>query len=88
VGYAVYWKSGTCQASAKKFPDAVKVLLEEVVAGLGEHPRPEGSIKLKGGGGAMRVHVGADHRLIYEVDDKAKTVMLLNFGDRKNVYRK
>jgi mRNA interferase RelE/StbE len=88
VGYSVFWKNGTCRSAAKKFPAAVQELLAEVITCLQDQPKPDGSTKLKGGGGAYRVYVGADHRLIYEVDDTAKMVTLVTFGDRKNVYRK
>ncbi len=51
---------------------------------LGEHPRPPGAKKLHGGG--YRVRVGV-YRVLYDVDDEAKTVTVYRVRHRKDAYR-
>lgn len=52
---------------------------------LGDNPRPPGCIKLTGRH-AWRVKVG-DYRIIYEIDDRKRVVVLVTVGHRKEVYR-
>jgi mRNA interferase RelE/StbE len=53
---------------------------------LSEAPRPPGWEKLTGIE-AYRIRVG-DHRVIYEVDDKARVVRVTRVRHRREVYRK
>lgn len=50
---------------------------------LSENPRHEGTIKLKS---QERVRVG-DYRIIYTIRDKELIVLVLEVGDRKEVYK-
>ena len=52
---------------------------------LAADTRPSGSRKLTGRPG-IRVRVGA-YRVIYEIDDAARTVTILHVGHRRDVYR-
>ena len=52
---------------------------------LAEDPRPPGCAKLKGRVG-WRIRVG-DYRVIYNIEDAALTVAVINVGHRRNVYR-
>jgi len=47
-------------------------------------PRPKGCVKL--GTGAWRIRVG-DIRVLYDIDDKAKTVEVLRIKHRRDIYR-
>ena len=50
-------------------------------------PRPPGCKKLKGGDNEWRIRVG-DYRIVYEVDDAAKTVdVLTRIAHRREVYK-
>lgn len=51
---------------------------------LGDNPRPQGCLKLAGRPG-WRIRIG-DYRVIYEVDDPNRTVTILDFGNRRDVY--
>ncbi len=53
---------------------------------LETNPKPMGSIKLKGKNG-YRVRTG-DYRILYEVDDKSKTIDIYKVEHRKDAYRK
>jgi mRNA interferase RelE/StbE len=52
---------------------------------LEEEPRPPGSSKLEGSGG-YRIRVG-DHRVVYLIDDRARTVEIVRIAHRREVYR-
>ena len=52
---------------------------------LAENPRPRNSRKLRGKEG-WRIRVG-DYRVIYEIDDEAQEVLVLDVGHRRDVYR-
>ncbi len=51
---------------------------------LAQIPRPKGCIKLSTG--AWRIRVG-DIRVLYDIDDKAKTVEVLRIKHRRDIYR-
>jgi mRNA interferase RelE/StbE len=55
------------------------------VTTLGEDPRPPGAIQLKGSP-TWRVRVG-DYRIIYDIDDGVLTVLVLDLGHRREIYR-
>ncbi|MFZ4591524.1 MAG: type II toxin-antitoxin system RelE family toxin [Ignavibacteria bacterium] len=53
---------------------------------LKSNPKPVGSIKLKGEN-AYRIRKG-NYRIIYEVDNKNKEVIIYHITQRKDVYKK
>lgn len=53
---------------------------------LGTEPRPSGVKPLKGYRPWLRVRVG-DYRIIYDVNDTARTVTVAVVGHRREVYR-
>ena len=52
---------------------------------LGSTPRPAGCKKLVGGDKEWRIRVG-DWRVVYEIDDKAKTVNVTRIAHRREAY--
>lgn len=52
---------------------------------LASVPRPSGCKKLKGGDREWRIRVG-DYRIVYEIDDKAKTIDITRIAHRRDVY--
>ena len=54
------------------------------ILNLGNHPRPQGYIKLKGRN-AFRIRV-ADYRIIYEIHDRILLVNVIDLGNRKEIY--
>jgi mRNA interferase RelE/StbE len=48
-------------------------------------PRPPGCKKLKGGENEWRIRVG-DYRIIYVIDDTAKTIDVTRIAHRSDVY--
>ncbi len=59
--------------------------IRDRILSLASTPRPVGSIKLTNQEG-YRVRIG-DFRILYEIDENAKTVKLLKIGLRKDVYK-
>jgi mRNA interferase RelE/StbE len=48
-------------------------------------PRPPGCKKLKGGDNEWRIRVG-DYRIVYVIDDTARTVDVTRIAHRREVY--
>lgn len=61
--------------------------LVAAIDGLALNPRPGGVKKLKGFARRYRIRVG-DYRILYEVRDGMLLVLVLDVGDRKDIYRR
>ena len=59
--------------------------IRDVIRGLAENPRPAGCLKLTGRD-AWRVRIG-NYRVIYEINDIEKQVIVVDLGHRKDIYR-
>jgi len=53
---------------------------------LANHPFPPGVKKLQGEPDLYRIRIG-DYRVLYRVDGKRMTVLILKIGHRRDVYR-
>lgn len=53
---------------------------------LQDEPRPHGYKKLRGSTNSYRIRVG-EYRAVYDLDDKAQTVTVLQVRHRREVYR-
>ncbi len=60
-------------------------IIKSKIADLANNPRPPGCRKLKDRPG-WRVRVG-NYRILYDIDDSAKVVAILDAGHRREVYR-
>ncbi len=58
---------------------------DAAIARLGENPRPPGCLKLSGEEG-YRIRVGR-YRILYEVDDRTKSVTIYRVKHRSQAYR-
>ena len=59
--------------------------VKRAIDGLADNPRPMNCQKLKGRGG-WRIRAG-DYRVVYDIDDSARTVIIANISHRREVYR-
>lgn len=59
--------------------------VKEAISALPQTPRPVGCQKLVGRDG-WRIRVG-DYRILYDIDDKKKTLTILHIGHRRDIYR-
>ena len=57
---------------------------------LAENPRPHGYEKLEAKEKIYRVYIGPgkNYRVIYQIHDEALLVLVVNVGDRKEIYRR
>ncbi len=53
---------------------------------LKDNPRPQDVKLLRGQGRSYRIHSG-EYRILYEIDDEAKVVLVFRVGHRRDVYR-
>ena len=60
--------------------------VKQAILLFGDDPRPSGCSKLVGREG-WRIRVG-NYRVIYEINDIAKTVDILHIGHRRDIYRR
>lgn len=76
------------ESAAKEFrslpPDVKKRAIPRIDA-LKQTPRPMGAAKLRGHQRNYRIRVG-DYRVVYEVDDMAKVVLVTRIRHRRDVY--
>jgi mRNA interferase RelE/StbE len=70
-----------------KIPKSIQESIRQKVQGLGDNPRPEGSIKLQGSKKSplYRIRCG-DYRVIYTVKDHLLIVLVVDVGHRRNIY--
>jgi mRNA interferase RelE/StbE len=76
------------RSAAKEIGDLPKADCQRVVAKiqlLASNPRPNGCEKLSGAE-KYRIRQG-DYRILYEIDDSAKLVIIVKVGNRREVYR-
>ncbi len=69
------------QLEAKDFHGIIR----EIKA-LAENPRPPGCRKLAASESDWRIRIG-DYRVIYEIDDKARTIKVMRVRHRREAYR-
>ncbi|MGH3825612.1 MAG: type II toxin-antitoxin system RelE family toxin [Pseudonocardiaceae bacterium] len=69
------------QKQLQVFPAALHTIIA-----LTHNPQPVGVKKLVGSRDDWRVRIG-EHRIIYEINDAAKTITVLQVEHRRNAYR-
>ena len=76
----------TAEADLDRLPRPLFDRINEHILALREEPRPAGVRKLQGGVEGWRIRVG-DYRVIYQIDDRARTVTIVRVRHRRDVYR-
>ncbi len=61
-------------------------VIKKVIASLASNPRPSGYKKLKGTD-AWGIRSG-DYRIIYEIHEKIITIVVVDVGHRREVYKR
>jgi len=79
--------SPAAERQFKKLPREIQLRLKPRMDGLIMNPFPRGVKKLSGEENIYRLRVG-DHRIIYQVQQKALLVLVVKLGHRKEVYRR
>ena len=73
------------QKQLAKIPASDYKKVKQAILDLAQNPRPPGSKRLKGPPG-WRIRQG-DYRVIYEIRDDQLIVIVLDVGNRKDIYR-
>jgi mRNA interferase RelE/StbE len=60
--------------------------LREAIDSLEENPRPPNGIKLQGVDELYRIRTG-DYRIAYQIQDQQLTVLVIQIGHRREIYR-
>ncbi|OGP63194.1 MAG: hypothetical protein A2V65_01715 [Deltaproteobacteria bacterium RBG_13_49_15] len=71
----------------KKLPKLEKKRIGEKIDSLSEDLPDTKSTKMKGENPFHRIRSG-DYRIIYEIDEDAKMIVILKIGHRKDVYKR
>ena len=74
----------SAQKKLYKLPAAARDKVIAKVKALATDPRPPGCKKFTGRPG-YRIRIG-DYRVIYLIEDGKLTVLIVDVGDRKNIY--
>lgn len=71
----------------RNIPKKFQEIIKEKVESLADNPRPEGYIKLKGSkrDPIYRIRFG-DYRIIYAIKDDKLIVLIIEIGNRKDIY--
>jgi mRNA interferase RelE/StbE len=83
--YQIKFKSSAAK-EFRKLPSGIKERIREAVNQLTKNPLPTGVIKLKGEDRLFRIRIG-NYRIVYEIDDSVKLVLITRVRHRKDVYR-
>lgn len=74
------------EKNLEKLPKEVQKRITQRILNLKDTPRPFGVTKINTANEWYRVRVG-DWRILYEIDDKAKKIIVLRVRHRKEVYK-
>ena len=86
AGYRLVIKTSAVKELEKIEPKTLRRRLVAAIQGLAADPRPPGCEKLAGAIEAYRVRQG-DYRAVYTIDDRARVVLVVKVGHRREVYR-
>jgi mRNA interferase RelE/StbE len=84
MAYAVILRRAA-EKELNRLPEKIHQRITRKLLELENNPRPHGAQKLQGHDG-YRTRIG-DYRVLYLIDDEAKTVEILAVGHRREVYR-
>lgn len=85
MSYAIYFGPGV-ERDMSRLPRGILVRVDRAITALADTPRPAGCKKLVGQVNLYRVRVG-DWRIVYEIDDAQRIVIVAIVGHRREVYR-
>jgi len=77
----------TAQKDLLSLNQDIKSRIIEIIKSLAQKPKPIGSIKLKGSKNQFRFRSG-DYRILYEVYEKERLIIIFRIKHRKDSYKK
>ncbi|MBI4735217.1 MAG: type II toxin-antitoxin system RelE/ParE family toxin [candidate division NC10 bacterium] len=85
MAYAVVLRPAAERERRNLSPD-LRPHINRAILGLENDPRPSGAVKPTGHQRRWRLRVG-DYRILYEVDDTSRQVLITRIAHRREVYR-
>ena len=87
MSYKILWADQKVKRTFDTLESKMQARLQKTIAGLIANPRPQGCKKLSGKlAGIWRLRIGS-FRLLYDIDDPQKYVVLLDLDHRRQIYR-
>jgi len=83
--YNILYKKSV-EKDLRKLPKPILLIIVSKIQKLSENPKPNGSVKLRGATNLYRIR-HADYRIIYSIDGKELTIIVIKVAHRKEVYR-
>jgi mRNA interferase RelE/StbE len=83
--YTLYIRR-SAERDLRRLPRAIFERVNERILSLRDEPRPHSVRKLVRGVEGWRVRVG-DYRILYQIDDDARTVIVVRVKHRREAYR-
>ncbi len=84
--YSIRIKRSALKALSK-LPEKESAKISNAIDKLAEDARPNGCKKLEGRDDAYRIKSG-NYRIIYEINDGELLILVLEIGNRKEIYKK
>ena len=78
--------SSTAEKQLRKLSQKDQISILKRIQELSGEPRPNHSRKFRGQKNIYRVRVG-NYRILYSIEDRRLTVIILKVGHRRDVYR-
>jgi len=78
--------SATAEKQLRKLSKKDQISVLKRIQELSGEPRPNHSRKLRGQDNIYRVRVG-NYRILYSIENKHLTIIILKVGHRRDVYR-
>ena len=85
-GYSLEIRRSAARELDAVEPRAQRRRIVARIGALAANPRPAGSQKLAGSELAFRIRQG-DFRIVYEIDDRERRIVVVKIGHRREVYR-
>ena len=76
----------SAEKQLRQLPKSLQIRIVEKLSHLQSDPRPPGAVKLAGASAAWRIRSG-NYRVVYEIDDSARTLFVTIIAHRRDVYR-
>ncbi|MCA0388676.1 MAG: type II toxin-antitoxin system RelE/ParE family toxin [Bacteroidetes bacterium] len=83
--YTLEFKSSV-EKDFRKIPKTQQVKIWKEIQKLKDDPRPKNSRKLAGTESDYRIRIG-DYRVVYQIVDDSKLVVIFTAAHRKDIYR-
>ena len=69
-----------------RLPEKIRLRMLKAMRDLGANPRPRGWELLEGKRNICQIWVGRRYRVVYKIDDKKKTIVVIKAAAREGVY--